>query len=421
MVIQCHTKFANSLYIVRNSHKLGRMINLRHASNRVPILTTHVGSLPRPSELLPYIRGDLPPPTDFNEQLSRATEELFDKQTQVGIDFINDGEIARRDYVTAAQKRMSGFDAQKSAVGASDLEEMTGYSNIFKGRKGLLTLTKKTEVKNAACSGPIEYTEEGLADLQIEIDRIAAAAKAKNIPPERVFFSSPSPGTLAVFFDDDYFEDHEKYVEALGRAMKTEYDAIYAAGFSLQVDCPDLAMGRHTRFRESNLETFQHFAKVHVRVMNEAVADIPAEAMRMHVCWGNYPGPHHHDVPLADIIDVVLESKPKFLSIEACNPGHGHEWEVFKDVKLPADKVLMPGVLDTTTSHIENPRLVAQRIMNYARLVGVENVIASTDCGFSTAAGAGNVPEEIVYAKLQAMVKGAELASELIHAEDLKN
>merc|ERR1719300_115407 len=165
-------------------------------------------------------------------------------------------------------------------------------------------------------------------------------------------------------------------------------------------------MGRHTRFRESNLKTFQHFAKVHVRVMNEAVADIPAEAMRMHVCWGNYPGPHHHDVPLADIIDVVLESKPKFLSIEACNPGHGHEWEVFKHVQLPAGKVVMPGVLDTTTSHIEHPKLVAQRLLNFIRLVGIENVMACTDCGFSTAAGAMNIPTEIVYAKIESMVKG---------------
>merc|ERR1719357_2460436 len=201
--------------------------------------------------------------------------------------------------------------------------------------------------------------------------------------------------------------------------MKAEYDAIHAAGFSLQVDCPDLAMGRHTRFRNLNLSDFQTIAQTHVDVMNEALADIPAEAMRMHVCWGNYPGPHHHDVPLADIIKIVLKSKPKYLSIEACNPGHGHEWEVFKNVTLPQGKVLMPGVLDTTTSHIEHPKLVAQRLMNYIRLVGVDNVMASTDCGFSTAAGAMNIPTEIVYAKMQSMVKGARIAEQMVAEEKM--
>merc|ERR1719161_2007772 len=203
--------------------------------------------------------------------------------------------------------------------------------------------------------------------------------------------------------------------------MKTEYDMIAAAGFALQVDCPDLAMGRHTRFKDKSLEEFRAAAKVHVAVMNEAVADIPAERMRMHVCWGNYPGPHHHDVPLADVVDIVLLSKPRLLSVEACNPGHGHEWEVFETVVLPDDKVLMPGVIDTTTSHIEHPRLIAQRLMNYVRLVGADRVIACTDCGFSTAAGAMNVPTEIVYAKLASMVEGAALVDEMAKEEGIDN
>merc|ERR1719499_1169026 len=179
---------------------------------------------------------------------------------------------------------MSGFDTEKSAVGAADLEDMTEYSEKFEGRKGLLTLTKKTEVKNAACSGPISYTDDGLADLKAEIDRVTASAKAKGIPLDKVFFSSPSPGTLANFFDDDYFRDHTKYVEALGKAMQREYDAIYASGLTLQVDCPDLAMGRHTKFKDKTLAEFQEAARTAVRVMNEAVADIPGERMRMHVC-----------------------------------------------------------------------------------------------------------------------------------------
>lgn len=380
------------------------------------IQTTHVGSLPRPEQLLPFIRGDQEKPSDFEAQLAQETDNIFQRQLDAGIDFVNDGELGRRDYVTAARNRMSGFEAQSCATGAADLEEMTEYSNKFEGRKGLLTLTKKTEVKNAACSGPITFTDAGSADLATETSRIAKVATAKGIALDKVFFSSPSPGTLANFFDDDYFKDHTKYVEALGAAMKREYEEIIAAGFILQVDCPDLAMGRHTKFKDLSLEQFREVAKTHVRVMNEALASIPAERCRMHVCWGNYPGPHHHDVPLADIIDVVLEAKPKFLSIEACNPGHGHEWEVFEKTKLPAGKVIMPGVLDTTTAHIEHPRLVAQRLMNYVRLVGVENVIACTDCGFSTAAGAVNVPATIVYKKLQSMVEGAKLASAMAQA-----
>jgi len=339
------------------------------------------------------------------------------QQLAVGITWINDGELGRRDYVTAARSRMSGFDGQSAAVGAGDLEEMTEYSDKFQGRKGLLTLTSKTEVKNAACSAPIKYTDVGLADLKVEIDRVLAAAEAKGVEPSKVFFSSPSPGTLATFFDDDFYKNHEKYVSALGAAMKREYDAIYAAGFMLQVDCPDLAMGRHTRFKDSNLSDFQDAAQMHVRVMNTALADIPAERMRIHVCWGNYPGPHHHDVPLRDIAEIVFASKPKYLSIEACNPGHGHEWEVFRTAVFPPDKVLLPGVLDTTTSHIEHPRLVAQRLMNYVRLIGADRVVACTDCGFSTAAGAVNVPTEIVYAKLRAMVEGAALVDKMIAEE----
>lgn len=315
----------------------------------MPILTTHVGSLPRPPELLPFIRGDATPPPDFNKSMADATRAVFLKQLEAGLTHMNDGEVGRRDYVTAARNRMSGFDAEKEAVGAGDLEEMTEFSDKFEGRKGLLSLTKKTEVKNPACGGPISFTDEGRADLRAEIERVVDAAKEKNIPLDRVFFSSPSPGTLATFFDDDFYHDHAKYVSALGAAMKTEYEMVAAAGLTLQVDCPDLAMGRHTRFKELSLSDFQSAARTNVEVMNAALASIPAEQMRMHVCWGNYPGPHHHDVPLGEIIEIVLEAKPKYLSIEACNPGHGHEWEVFKDVKLPADKVLMPGVLDTTT------------------------------------------------------------------------
>lgn len=261
------------------------------------IKTTHVGSLPRPPPLLPYIRGDEPKPQDFNEQMGKETVNILKRQVDAGIDFINDGELGRRDYVSAARQRLAGFGAAKAAVGAGDLEEMTEYSDKFEGRKGLLTLTKKTEVLNPACSGDISYTSEGLKDLQEEIDRVVASAKSAGVPLENVFFSSPSPGTIANFFDDDYYKTYAKYVEALAKAMKTEYDAIHASGLTLQIDCPDLAMGRHTKFKDSSLEEFREASKVATKVLNDALVDIPAERLRMHVCWGNYPGPHHHDVP----------------------------------------------------------------------------------------------------------------------------
>jgi 5-methyltetrahydropteroyltriglutamate--homocysteine methyltransferase len=381
------------------------------------MLCTHVGSLPRPQAMVPVVRGDVPMPADWEEQLRAATAGLFAKQIEAGLDIINDGEISRRDYVSSARARMSGFGTTARSATAADLEESTEYAQKFKGRKGLLSLEKETVIENPSCDGEITYLPEGLKNLEDEIERITTviagdpASKAK--PMNDYFFSSPSPGTLTTFFPNSgkYYKTHEEYVRALGKAMKTEYERIAAAGFSLQVDCPDLAMGRHTAFKHQTTEEFKKTAALHVEVMNEALANIPADQCRVHVCWGNYPGPHDADVPLADVAPVIMTVKPKYISLEACNPGHAHEWEVFKTVKLPSDKVIMPGVLDTTTAHIEHPRLVAQRLLNYVRLVGLERVMACTDCGFSTAAGAVNVVEELVWKKMRSMVEGAKIAT----------
>eukprot|EP00929_Paragymnodinium_shiwhaense_P078975 TRINITY_DN409_c0_g1_i2.p1 TRINITY_DN409_c0_g1~~TRINITY_DN409_c0_g1_i2.p1 ORF type:complete len:399 (-),score=122.52 TRINITY_DN409_c0_g1_i2:474-1670(-) len=377
------------------------------------VLTTHVGSLPRPAWLVPIVRGEQEPPADYDKKLHEATVEVLKKQIDVGLDIINDGEIGRQDYVTAARKRMSGFGGLAQAAAAADLVEMKDFSKKLEGRKGLLTLTSKTEVKTASCTEPIKYTEEGVADLKKEIDRVKAAATELGIPMERMFFSSPSAGTLANFFANEFYENHEKYVSALAGAMATEYKAIVEAGFTLQVDCPDLAMGRHTRFAKCSLEEFREAAKTHVRCLNKAVAGLDQSKIRIHICWGNYPGPHHCDVPLKDIADILITATPKYISLEACNPGHAHEFEEWKDVKVPEGKVMMPGVLDTTTSHIEHPRLVAQRLENYADAVGgMDRIIACTDCGFSTAAGALNLTEDIVWSKMASMVKGAKSLSE---------
>jgi len=372
------------------------------------VLATHVGSLPRPAWLVPIVRGDQAPPEDYVEKLYQATVEVMKKQLDAGLYEINDGELSRKDYVTAARSRMSGFGGQGTAAPAADLVEMKDFSKKLEGRKGLLTLTEKTEVTTASCTGPIEYTAEGMEDLKLEIDRVKAAAQELGIPLTRVFFTAPSPGTLATFFSNDFYATHEEFIEALANAMKTEYHAISNAGFKLQVDCPDLGMGRHTRFSKCTLEEFRKAAKWHVRCMNNAVEGLDTSRLRMHVCWGNYPGPHHHDVPLADIADIVIKAAPKYISIEACNPGHAHEHEVWGNFKVPEEKVFMPGVVDTTTSHIEHPRLVAQRLEAYAKFFGAKRTMACSDCGFGTAAGANNLTEDIVWQKMKTMVAGAD-------------
>lgn len=386
------------------------------------VRTTHVGSLPRPDWLVPIVRGEVEPPPDYTQRLFEATVEVMQQQLDAGLDEINDGELGRRDYVTAARQRMSGFGGQAAAASAADLVEMKDFSKKHEGRKGLLTLTEKTEVTTACCTGTLAYTEAGLDDLRSEMTRVKAAAKALGVPLGRVFFSSPSPGTLANFFGNEFYATHEEYVEALAAAMATEYRAIAEAGFKLQVDCPDLAMGRHTRFAKLSLKEFKDAARLHVSVLNKALSGLDASKIRMHVCWGNYPGPHHHDVPLAEIAEIVVGAVPKFISIEACNPGHAHEHEVWKTVKIPADKVLMPGVLDTTTSHIEHPRLVAQRLQAYAMAVGgMDRIMACTDCGFSTAAGALNLTRGIVWGKMASMVKGAASLADSKHKRVAKH
>merc|ERR1712187_497953 len=341
-------------------------------------------------------------------------------------------------------------DAEWIAPGAADLEEATEFSDKFEGRKGLLTLTKKTKVKSPACSGPITYTDEGLQDLKNEINRVVKAAKELGHPLDRVFFTSPSPGTLATFFGNEYYKGenaYEDFVSALGKAMAVEYKTIQEAGLILQLDCPDLGMGRHTRHKDATLEEFKKVAKWHVKVLNEAVAGLDTSRIRMHMCWGNYPGPHDHDVPLKEIANIVLEAKPELLSVEACNPGHAHEHEVWgkEYVNVPEKKIFLPGVIDTTSSHVEHPELVKQRLRQYVvalrqakskrerengtaaagyptepaakRCKPYAPIMACTDCGFGTAAGANNLSRDLVFKKIATMCKGAKLLEEELAAE----
>ncbi len=366
------------------------------------ILTTHTGSLPRPGDLVTMLyakdKGELQDQAAFEKHVSDAVIEVVRKQVECGVDVVNDGEAGKIGYSTYVKDRLTGFDGQAGPLRAADMLDFPEYARR----------TSRVMAKRPACTGPITYKDKDA--LQRELACFKAALQSVN--PEEAFMSAASPGVISLFLKNEYYPNHQAYLEALADAMREEYHAISEAGLLLQIDCPDLAMGRHIQFADASVEEFRKMAELHIEALNYALAGIPLERMRLHLCWGNYEGPHHRDIPLRDIIDVVLKARPSGLSFEAANPRHAHEWKVFREFTLPADKVLIPGVLDSTTNYIEHPELVAERICRFAEVVGRENVIAGTDCGFATFAGLSDVDPKITWAKLQAMAEGARLASQ---------
>ncbi len=370
------------------------------------ILTTHTGSLPRPERLLPLIEqkenGNLRDNAAFDAAVKAAVGEIVRKQIECGVDVVNDGEVDKPSYATYPKDRLSGFGGVSEGFFAiGDLADYPEYGARVLGNTPVSTL------KRPACNAPVKYQDR--SGLETEIANLKAAIA--NAKAADVFMSAASPGVISIFLPNQYYKTHEAYLAALADAMRVEYQAIHAAGFVLQVDCPDLAMGRHIQFPDASLAEFRKNIELHVEALNHALSGIPAEDVRIHLCWGNYEGPHHRDVPLRDIIDIILKANVAGISYEASNPRHEHEWAVFKDVKLPAGKVLIPGVIDSVSNFIEHPELVAQRICNVARLVGRENVLAGTDCGFATVAGFHSVDPKITWAKFQSMAEGARLAS----------
>jgi 5-methyltetrahydropteroyltriglutamate--homocysteine methyltransferase len=364
------------------------------------ILTTHTGSLPRPIELAEALerrdRGEGADP-DLGDRVRRAVADVVRRQVDVGVDVVNDGEAGKIGYSTYVKERLDGFGGE----GARDRPppDAEDFPEYFEGRGGPVATTP-------ACIGPLAYRDTDA--VSADIANLKAAVEAAGALD--AFMSAASPGVIALFLENQHYPSHEAYLFALADAMKIEYDEIHRAGIVLQLDCPDLAASRH-RDGES-LDEFRRRVRLHLDAIAHATRDIPPEAMRLHVCWGNYEGPHVRDVPLADIIDLVLDARPGALSFEAANPRHAHEWTLFEDVDLPEGKVLIPGVLDSTTNYVEHPELVAQRIVQYAELVGRENVIAGSDCGFATFAAAIQVHPSITWAKLRAMAEGARLASD---------
>jgi 5-methyltetrahydropteroyltriglutamate--homocysteine methyltransferase len=368
-------------------------------------LTTHTGSLPRPDDLIRMMYAkEEGVPVDraaLGARVAAAVAEVVGKQAAAGIDVVNDGEMSKPSYATYAKDRLSGFGGAGNTFVYQDLADYPNLAKRVFGDPG------RSRRKTPACNAPIAVRDPQAAPA--DVANLAAALEGTRF--EEGFLSAASPGVMGLFFRNEHYPSQEEYLFAIAEAMRHEYEAIAKAGFVLQLDCPDLAMGRHIQYAHLGLEAFRKQARLHVEALNYAVAGIPPERLRMHLCWGNYEGPHHCDVPLADIIDVVFLARPAAISFEAANPRHAHEWTVFERVKLPDGKILIPGVLESKTNFIEHPELVAQRIGRYARLVGRENVIAGTDCGYGTWVGQAAVDPDVVWAKLAALAEGARLAT----------
>jgi 5-methyltetrahydropteroyltriglutamate--homocysteine methyltransferase len=369
------------------------------------ILTTHVGSLPRPQavvEMLLAKENEIGyDPAAFDEVMRAAVDAVVARQLRAGVDIVSDGETSKISYATYIKDRLSGFAGDHPRQVAVDLQpypEFRARMAIFAG---------KQTFKRQACVGPIalkdpEAMRHDIANLRAAVTHHGAVD---------AFMNAASPGVVAAFQPNAYYPTHEAYVEAIAAAMREEYEAIAAAGFVLQVDCPDLAMARHTGFQDLTEEQFLRRANFHVEALNEALRNVPADQLRMHVCWGNYEGPHDHDIDVGKVLPIILKAKPSAILFEAANPRHAHEWVSWKQARIPADKVLVPGLLTSTSNYVEHPELIAQRIGQFADIVGRERVLAGTDCGFGTFAGIGKMDAEISYAKLAALAEGARRAS----------
>jgi len=369
-------------------------------------LTTHTGSLPRPEDLIRMMfakeEGVPVEPRALAARIREAVADIIKRQRGAGIDVVNDGEMSKPSYATYIKDRLNGFGGESQPPPYPDLVPYPGLHQKVYGDRG------RARRKMPGCNAPITLRDPEA--VKVDIDNLRAGAPAA--AGGDLFMSAASPGVISLFFHNDYYKTQEEYLFAIATAMQYEYETIANAGIVLQLDCPDLGMGRHVQYVDLSLEEFRKKARMHIDALNHAVRNIPADRMRMHLCWGNYEAPHQMDVPLADIIDVVFLAKPSAVSFEAANPRHAHEWAVFEKVKLPDGKVLIPGVLESKSNFIEHPELIAQRVGRYARLVGRENVMLGTDCGYGTWVGQAAVDPDVVWGKLAAMSEGARIASQ---------
>ena len=368
-------------------------------------LTTHTGSLPRPADLIRMMHAkEEGVPVDaaaLERRVAAAVAEVVQKQAASGVDVVNDGEMSKPSYATYIKDRLAGFGGTGNTFVYQDLAEFPALAKRVFGDPG------RSRRKTPACNAPISVRDPKAAGIDVEHLKAAVAT----VGVQDTFLTAASPGVVSLFFRNEHYPTEEAYVFAIADAMRHEYETIAKAGVVLQIDCPDLGMGRHIQYADLPLAEWRRKAQMHVEALNHATANIPPEQMRMHLCWGNYEGPHHCDVALADVIDVVFRARPSAIALEAANPRHAHEWKLFETVKLPEGKLLIPGVIESKTNFVEHPELVAQRIGRYATLVGRENVMAGSDCGFGTWVGQAAVDPDVVWAKMAAMAEGARIAS----------
>ena len=369
------------------------------------ILTTHVGSLPRSQEVVDCIfareKGESYDQKVFDDTMTAAVKEVVGKQKAAGIDIVSDGETSKISYATYVKDRYTGFSGDSPRNAPADLKEYPSFLERIANSGGTPTYARPM------CTG--EVKSKGQGELEKDIGNLKAAMQAHGV--ERGFMNAASPGVISLFLQNDHYASREQYLAALAEAMKAEYETIVAAGLDLQLDCPDLALSRHMLFSDLSDDEFVKIAESHVEALNYALSEVPRESVRVHICWGNYEGPHTCDIGMDKVLDVLLKTNAKYLLFETSNPRHAHEWEVIEARRkdIPDDVVLVPGVVDTTTNFVEHPRLVAQRIERFVGIVGAERVIAGSDCGFGTFAGFGAVDPAIAYAKLGALAEGAGL------------
>lgn len=370
------------------------------------IKTTHVGSLPRGDELTPLLLArDAGKPYDaaeFDRVVSAAVDDAVHRQVAAGVSVVSDGELGKVGYSTYMIERLSGFGGHTDRKSAADLAEVPNLA------RKLSAIMGSQDFVRASCIDEVRLVT--LEPLHDDIRRFKAALANHAAPDTEAFMNAASPGLITAFQVNRFYPSHEAYLAALVDAMREEYETIVNAGFLLQLDCPDLAMSRHTGYQDMTDAEFLKVAAANVEALNAATANIPPERMRMHVCWGNYEGPHDHDIPLEKVIDIVIGARPATVLFEAANPRHEHEWTVWRDARLPDWKVLAPGMIDTCSNYVEHPELIAQRIERFAAIVGPDRVVASTDCGFGTFAGYGKIDPLVTWKKLRALREGADIA-----------
>ena len=369
------------------------------------VLTTHVGSLPRSQEVVDFIfareHGNAYEAEAFDAAMTSAVSETVRKQGDAGVDIVSDGETSKISYATYVKDRYTGFDGDSPRNAPADLKQFPSFLKRLADDGGT------PQYARPMCVGAVK--PKGQGELEKDIANLKAAMAEHGVA--RGFMNAASPGVISLFLQNDYYKSREAYLAALADAMKAEYETIVASGLDLQLDCPDLALSRHMLFNDLSDDEFLKIAASHVEALNHALSDVPAEKVRVHICWGNYEGPHVCDIPMSKMFDTLMSTKSQYVLFETSNPRHGHEWAVFRDraKDIPENKVLVPGVVDTTTNFVEHPQLVAERIGRFADIVGADRVIAGSDCGFGTFAGFGAVDPEIAYAKLGALAEGASL------------